>query len=256
MSARFLRISCGLVVIVGFTAAARADLVYTQTIGELSARVTFAQDADNLDNLLVTLENISPYDVVRPSQLLTGVFFNITGATLTTERAVLTDGSVVRFGYMADYEPLGDPTDGLDSNYEVGGEWGYRSDLAEGLIFTGATHVIASAGLEDLVGVDHLFPGEDIDSPLSPNGLNYGILSEGDDWTTGNTPVTGTEPLIDNGVIFTLSGLGGGVFDVKSNITDIAFNYGTDLNVVPAPPAALLGLVGLALVGWVKRKVS
>ncbi len=59
-----------------------------------------------------------------------------------------------------------------------------------------------------------------------------------------------------HGATFTLSGLGLDPFDLENNISAIAFNYGTDLNVIPAPPAALLGVLGLALVGWIPRRAS
>lgn len=244
------------------TTAARADFSVTQTFGELSAQVTFAQVGENLQ---VTLENISTFDVLCPSDLLTGVFFNISGATLNRVRAVLTTDSYIEFAGAADQDqdpnnPIGIVGDGLGFDngfgYELGGEWGYRSDLAPGLIPTGATHVIASAGLDGLVGPFDRFPGENLDDPIAPDGMNYGILSADNVAGSGNAPVTGDEPLIQNGVIFTFSGLGQEPFDLRSNISDVAFNYGTGLNVVPAPPAVLLAFAGLGLVCWIKRRAS
>ncbi len=260
-----------LVVAMVFTTAARADVSYTQTWGELSAMVTFAQDGDNPDLLLITLENISTYNVLNPTDVLTAVFFNINGATLTPVSAMLTPESEIAFPWAANLDKDGD---GLDSEGGVGGEWGYVVDPELGdLVPTGATHAVSAVGLGDIVGPHDLFPGAnldedlyvgsgDLDHPLSPGGINYGILSFGDDWymdkddRQGTPNVTGTEPLIWYGAIFTLSGLGTDPFDLGGNISAVAFNYGTDLNVIPAPAASLLALMGLGLVGLVTRRSS
>ncbi len=251
MKAKHLSSGLALAAVMAITPVTHADFSFTQSWGDLLAKVTFAQDGGNL---VVTLENISTFDVLNPTDVLTGVFFNISGATLTPFSATLAGGSTIVFPLAAD-QPAAQ-ADGLDINDEFGGEWGYRSDLSAGLIPTGATHVIAAVGLEDLVGPPDLFPGDDLDKPDAPDGINYGILSMGDDSSTGTPNVKGTEPLIKNGALFTLSGLGLDPFDLENNITAIAFNYGTDLNVIPAPPAALLGLLGLGLAGWVSRRAS
>jgi hypothetical protein len=250
MKAKHLSSGLALAAVLAITPVTHGDFSFTQAWGDLLAKVTFAQDGGNL---VVTLENISEFDVWNPADVLTAVFFNISGVTLTPVSAALADGSTIVFPLAADLPAA--QADGLDINDEFGGEWGYRSDLAAGLIPTGATHVIAAVGLEDLVGPPHLFPGYDLDQPDSPDGINYGILSKGDVTSTGTPNVTGTEPLIWYGAVFTLSGLPES-FDLENNISAIAFNYGTDLNVIPAPPAALLGVLGLALVGWVTRRAS
>ena len=247
------------VVAVIVTTGAHADFSVTQTVGDLSARVSFAQDGNNLS---VTLENISMANVAASAELLTGVFFDISGATLNPLRAALTAGSWIEFADVADQDPdnpIRIAGDGLGFDrgfrFELGGEWGYRSDLPPGAIPTGATHVIASAGLDGLLGADHLLPGENLDNPIAPDGMNSGILSTGNIAGSGNPVVTGAVPLINNGVIFTFSGLPGS-FDLENNISAVTFNYGTDLNVIPAPPAVLLALMGLGLAGWVKHRAS
>lgn len=107
---------------------------------------------------------------------------------------------------------------------------------------------ISSAGF-GLFGPSTLFPGGPVlTSPTEPDGLNYGITSAGDDLSTGNSAVTGQQPLIKNEVIFTLNCPVG--FS-ESMIQSVYFQYGTALYEggfeVPAPGSmALIGLAGLA----------
>jgi hypothetical protein len=226
------------ILIASLTGAVFADLSRTYTEGNLAARATFAQDGTSL---VVTLENISPFDVTVPEEVLTAVYFDIPGVTLTPVKAVPTPGSQVLFPVMGD---------GLDSNGEVGSEWAFRDDLTCGPTCT----VIAGSGLDDTLGPPHLFPGEPLWHPVSPNGLGYGITSGGDDPSLGNAKVTGAVPLIQNGLVFTLTGLPPG-FDLEGNLGRVEFNYGTEFSPTPAPGAVVLGAIGLALVGWWKRRV-
>lgn len=206
----------------------------------LAADVTFAQDGENL---VITLENTSTYDVLAPQQVLTGVFFDLATVTLTPVSVVLANGSFVLFPVSGD---------GTDSSGEIGGEYGFRDDLTG--TSTGEL-VISAVGMDDLVGKKDLFPGETLWDPDSPNGLGYGIVSVGDDATVGNTPVTGSVPLVNNGVVFTLSGLPTG-FDLDGSVSNVSFNYGTGLNsIIPAPGALLLGMIGLGLARMAVRRI-
>lgn len=232
------------VVVTAFAVTAHGDIYFTFEQDELYAKATFAQDGENL---LVTLENISTFDVMAPEQILTAVYFNIPDVTLTPVRAVLSTGSVVRWPVSGN---------GLDPNGEVGAEYGFRDDLTT--VPSGARMVISAVGLDDLVGPHHLFPGGKLWGPPSdaPDGLGYGLLSAGDDQGTGNHMVTGDVPLIDNGVIFTLSGLPTDDFVLEDSVDLVMFNYGTSFNPIPAPGAVLLGAIGLGLIGWVKWRDS
>ena len=87
--------------------------------------------------------------------------------------------------------------------------------------------------------------------------------------TTGNSSVTGKEPLIGNSVIFTLQGLGAG-FNAATDIYNIHFQYGTSLcephypgivppeplieGTVPEPLTAVGLTVGLAGLGRYLRR--
>ena len=119
----------------------------------------------------------------------------------------------------------------------------YRSGLsgAPG----GAGQGISSTGL-GLFGPFDLFPGSNLQGPASPDGLQYGITSAGDNPLTGNTPVTasGMNDLIQNAVAFKLTGLPGGF--TLSDISNVSFLYGTSL---PVPEPATLWLLGLACAG-------
>ena len=218
----FNRRSAGLcsLVLAGLLVSASAQgvaVTYTGSQGDLEASVTFEIVGSDL---LVTLTNVSEADVLVPIDVLTAVFFDIEGdPILARTSAVLDAGSVVHFG-------------GTDPGDVVGGEWAYKTGLS------GApgdnSQGISSVGL-GLFGPPYLFPGSNLDGPASPNGLNYGITSAGDDVTTGNTPVTGTRPLIQDSVVFELGGVPDGL--TLDDISNVWFQYGTSLDEPSFPHA-------------------
>lgn len=221
--------------------ASAAQISFTGSSGSLAASVTF--DTSGTD-LLVTLTNTSTADALVPVDILTGVFFDIAGSPLALTRtsAVVPAGSSVFYG-------------STDPGGVVGGEWAYRSGLAGP---GGRAYGISSAGL-GLFGPGDLFPGTDLQPPASPNGLEYGITSAGDNLATGNAAVTGSNALIKNQVVFTLSGLPAG-FNPSTGILNVLFQYGTDLSEpsfpgVPEPSSLSLLAIAALVAGRRKRSI-
>jgi hypothetical protein len=200
----------GVVGILFATGAAQATTtaVFSGSLNNRAARAEFVYGDGSLQ---VTLTNTSPDDVLVPSEVLTAVFFDVDPlVTFTRVSAMLASGSEVFFGLT-------------DPGGVVGGEFAFNSGLsgAPGNAVLG----LSSSGF-DLFGPPDLFPGTDLQEPESPDGIQYGITSAGDDMTTGNTPVTGTNALIKNSVVFQLT------YEEPANplrIYNVWFQYGTDL---------------------------
>ena len=218
-------------------------ITFTGSSGSLAASANFSVVGGNLQ---VILTNTSSADVLVSSEVLTAVFFTVAGnPALAPVSALLSGGSTVIYGP----QPAGG---------NVGGEWAYANGLAGAP--GGADEGISSSGF-GLFGPPNLFPGPDLDPPASPNGVNYGLLSAGDNSATGNAGVTGS-PLINNQVTFMLAGLAVG-FDPATGITTVSFQYGTALtetNVpgvpgpIPEPTTILLLGSGLSGLAWYGRK--
>jgi len=227
------RFSICFVALISTAATAQAAAIsFGASSGSLAASVEF--DISGTD-LIVTLTNTSMADVMVPSDVLTAVFFDVGGSALSLTPL----SAIVPLGHAVFYGPT-------DPGNAVGGEWAYKGGLSGP---GGRAYGIGSAGF-DLFGPPDLFPGSDLQPPTSPNGLEYGITSAGDDLTTGNTPVTGTNALIKNRVVFTLSGLPIG-FDPALSIHNVLFQYGTSLSQpsFPEPTSLALLAMGAAVLG-------
>jgi hypothetical protein len=217
--------------------------------GSAGGRAASAVFATSGSTLTVTLTNTATDDVTLPIFVLTGVYFDVSGSALSLTRtsALLNTGSTV-------INAASQPAGGV-----VGGEWAYKSGLSGAA--GGAAYGISSSGL-GLFGPGDRFPGDNLDGPNDPDGLQYGITTAGDDSSTNNG---GTNtPLIKNSVVFTLSGLPTG-FDIN-RFRNVGFQYGTaldepqlpsNLTVVPLPAGATAGLsalAGVAVVGGLRRR--
>lgn len=229
-----LFIFCMLLVLLIAVSALATPITFTGSSGSLAATAAFSSSGATLT---VVLTNTSSADVLVPTNVLTALFFAAAGNPTLTPSSALLNGSSVFFG--------------SNGGGNVGGEWAYANSLAGA---PGAANSgISSAGF-GLFGSGN-FNGANLDGPAAVDGGNYGILSAGDNTSTGNAEVTGNVPLIKNQVTFTLTGLPGG-FDPFTNITNVSFQYGTALtegnpNIpgTPIPEPATMLLLGSGLIG-------
>jgi|GEM_PF-377371 len=248
-------------------------VTFTGTSGTKQAKAEFDVSGSTL---IVKLTNSATSDVLVPTDVLTAVFFNIPSNPLLTKvSANLAPGSALQSFNNPLPVPATDP-----GATGVGGEWGYLNNLSAEAPY-GANQGIGSAGFSGTTlsfGPGSVFPGANLQGPASTDGLQYGIVSAGDDPSTGNTPVTGGSggnpvALIKNSVIFELGGLPQGF--VLSNIGSVSFQYGTDLDepnipgnpggddpgnppgppggAVPEPSALALFGLGLIAMGFTLR---
>jgi MYXO-CTERM domain-containing protein len=229
-----MRLSHGLVLASFLAAASSASasiLDFTASSAHRQGTVRFEVDSMDASKLIVTLTNSAMTDVMVPVDVMTGVFWDVSGPSLvlTSVSAILNADSAVHFAPA--------PAGGV-----VGGEWGYGGSLAGGGP-ANTDYGISSSGLGLFGGPT--FPGPDLDPPSALDGLNYGLTSAGDNMGTGNAQVTGGRPLIKSSVVFTFMGLPAG-FNPAASINNIQFQYGTDLSEPHFPTPGAAGLLGIA----------
>lgn len=187
-------------------------VTYTASDATRAASATFDVVGGNL---VVTLANTSSNDVAQPIDVLTAVYF-----TIASDPAFTRISAALNAGSTTTLTPAGAGS-GTDAGGVVGGEWAYKN----GLSAFGNNEGISSSGL-GLFGPGDRFPGTNREGPDSPDGLQYGITSAGDNQATGNGGVQLT--LIKNSVLFTLGSVPLG-FNPLTDITAVTFQYGTAL---------------------------
>ncbi len=224
-----------------FAGSSLASVTWSGSSGTRAATAVFDVSGSHLT---ILLSNDSTLDAMQPTDILTGVYFNIAGESISFSRlsVVVASGSSVLNGTT-------------DPGNVVGGEFAYRGGLsgAPG----NARYGVSSSGL-GLFGPSNLFPGSNLSGPSSPDGIQYGLTTAGDNPATGNGGIN-SDPLIKNAVLITL-GNAGECFDLN-DISNVQFQYGTALNEphfpgtpTPAPGSAVLLGAGIALLGGSRRR--
>lgn len=213
--ARIARLVLVCAIAASMTNFATAAITFAGSQGTLSAQAVF--DVNGSNQLVVTLTNTSMSDVLEPKDVLTAIFFDIAGT------GELSPVSAVLWGSTVIYDPDGQPAGG-----SVGGEWGYGSGLSGAPL--GATQGISSSGLGGLFGQPN-FSGDELGGPTNGalDGLQYGLVSAGDDPSTGNGGVKKDEGLIMNAVQFILDIETDGFALASGSISNVSFQYGTGL---------------------------
>jgi hypothetical protein len=196
--------SLALVTVCNISKADAAAITFTGSANSLGALATF----DNRGtNLIVTLTNTSSADVLFPQDVLTTVFFNLSGdPILGRVSALIAPGSREIHGLPV-------PTGGI-----VGGEWRYDPNVNIASLPTVNQSLSA-------LGVYH--PRFNFPGPLlrPGGGVDWGLVGPGDNPATGSTQITYRTGLIRNSVVFTLSGLPID-FNPATDVSNIFFQYG------------------------------
>jgi hypothetical protein len=183
-----------------------SSIAYYGSNGSLAASVSF--DLSGPD-LTIVLTNTSQSDVLVPANVLTGLGFNA-DFRLSPFSVSLNEGSSVY--YINKGVNVNDPGKG----------WGY----GYGVNALGMNSAISASGA--VTGLGHSNFSYD---SQALGGLDYGILSLGDDISSGNQNVTKKGPLFKNSLVFTLSAPEG--FTLEDIGSSVRFFYGTKLNESP-----------------------
>jgi hypothetical protein len=217
--------------------AIAGPISYSFSSGSRSATVEFVRSGSDL---IVTLTNTSTADALVPTDILTGVFAEIMcNPVLTPVSAIVPVGSSVFEG--------GTGVDVTPGDRVVGGEWAYTDNV---VVVPPNNQGLSSVGL-GIFGPGDVFPGDNLQGPESPDGVQYGLTTAGDNLLTGNGGITGPH-LIKNSVVLTLSGF---TDEPDEAITYVTFQYGTGLDEpmfgVPEPASmVLLGAASLSIAAY------
>ena len=147
-------------------------------------------------NLVIRLTNLSNNDVRSRRDVLTGIYFDTSGAAdLNYVGAGTAEGSQVVFGPDRD---------------NLNREWNFQ-DGKRALKRAGSRFALGSAS------IGRLFKGV--------GNLDFGLTSLGDDPSSGGKALTGKFSLVQNEVVLVLAGVPEGFSEL--DITKVVFQYGT-----------------------------
>jgi hypothetical protein len=215
-----MRLAALAVLFVGLSAPAWATEVISGSSGDLSAQLDVTISGSTLT---LTLTNTATTQPTTNTGLLTGILFNLGTSTATLDFESATATALVEQGGCTD------PTCGFDGSvYQLGGESSYN--LTAGLVDppSGGTYT-QGVGTMGGFGTNFANTGTDVDDPISPDGVNFGIVPTG--YVSGSiSGAGGTEPLVSNSIVFTFTITG---TLSETDIGGVIFIYGTAFNEVP-----------------------
>ena len=245
----------------GFANTAHATVVFSGTGGGLSASASFSISGTQLTILLTNTDVAtgSGYPDV-PSEVLSGLFFNLGTSTFTPVSASVYTGSpsgVIQQGSIIQTANCDAATCAGKTN--IGGEWSYAQGGASWL--SGTTQGIASSGYLNGNTNSGNFNGPNYQNPNALNGIEFGLVPNGWVSDSGNGGLD-NNALIEGTVRFVLT-IPAGL--QESSISNVYFTYGTAAgeNTVPGtsgtpttsggpttgsvPEPAMLSMLGMAL---------
>lgn len=249
----------GLAALASLATPANATLLFTGS-GTAAGNSVTASAAFSIsgDTLTVTLKNTSGANTLEaPGSTLTGFSFLLGGAS-----PALTPVSAISPNAIFDSAACNaNPCTG--TNVNVGGEWGYQSNLTNAILGVSGVEGIGSSGYitTGLTGDLGNFNGLDLQKPASLDGIEFGVISK--NHGTLNGGLTG-QALVEDTVVLTLAGVS--AYN-ENQITGVTFFYGTpDSGLtgvpdqpptnVPEPPSWALLAAGLLGLAALQRRVA
>jgi len=228
----------------GYTSAKAETKLFTGTDGTRSAVAAFEYSGGSNFTMLVT--NDSPYDGKDETYMISAIFFNVkNNPTINMTAADVAPGSDL-YAFDAWKEGKG-PT---AINHPAGVITPAPSLMADGhWQFVDKTIGMPYGTRYGVGGAGFTIFGSGAD------GSDYCITQAGD-ITRGNSGVK--DPVVRGSALFTFSGVPTGF--TLNNITDVYFQYGTDINdnhlqgtppAAPVPEPAFMQLGSLILMGGI-----